>query len=178
MEYGYICFAYSKNEWIAKAIAWFTKSKWSHSFVTMPPILGREMAMEASASGVAMTPFDIAYRNNPNQTYEAYRFNIDPEQIDLSLLKCMNELETSYGYLEYPWFIWRSFNKLFGRDIKNQNNWSKQGTVCSGLVRQFIENSGHKELFTGFGIDSANAQDVYEIVKANLNLFQLVESKN
>ncbi len=178
IEYGYVCFAYSKNEWIAKAIAWFTRSQWSHSFITIPKILDREMAMEAGGNGVSAVPFDIAYRNNSNQKYEVYRFKCDSEKIDYAISKCMNKLETSYGYLEYPWFIWRSLNFLFKRDIKIQNNWSSQGTICSGLVRAYLEEAGYVELFKEYGIDSNSAQDVYNIVKSHSDLFELIEQKS
>lgn len=175
-NYGYVCFAYSKNEWLAKAIAWFTKSQWSHSFIMAPSMIDREMAMESASNGVSLVPFDSSYRNNDNQKYEVYRFKMSKESIDKGVLMTMDMLETPYGYLEYPWFMWRSLNALLGRDIKSQNNWSQQGTVCSGLVRLYID-SVSPGLFTDFGKDSANAQDVYNVVKARPDLFELIESK-
>lgn len=178
MEYGYVCFAYSKDEWIARAIAWFTKSQWSHSFITVPPMLGEDMVMEASSNGISMVQFDVAYRENKNQKYEIYKFKIPQEQIDRAIWMTMFMLETSYGFLEYPWFIWRAVNSWFGRDIKHQDNWSQQGTVCSGLVRLYLEYAGFESLVSGFGKDSANAQDMYNIIKANPDLFELVESKS
>jgi hypothetical protein len=177
-DYGYVCFAYSKNEWIAKAIAFITGSKWSHTFLIAPPILDREMAMEASAEGVAMVPFDIAYRTNPNESYEVYRFKIPNKSIDGSILKTMDMLETPYGYAEFFWFIWRAINKKLGRDIRKNNNWFQQGTICSGLVRLYIENAGLACLFSSFGKDSANQQDVYEVVKKNPSTFELIETKS
>jgi hypothetical protein len=178
MEYGHVCFAYSKNEWIAKAIAWVTKSQWSHSFFTAPPMLNREMAMEAASTGTSMTPFDVSYRNNPNQKYEVYRMKCDPAMVDEAVSKCMDELETMYGYEEFPWFMWRSLLLRFGKDIKAKDNWSQQGIVCSGYVRHFISYAGYDSLFAGFGKNSANAQDVYNIVKAHPELFELIESKD
>lgn len=181
MEYGYICFAYSKNEWIAKAIAKITKSKWSHTFITIPPILGKEMVMEAGQGGIEVVMFDIAYRDNPDQIYEVYKINVDQSKIDASILKNMRDLETTYGFLEYPWFIWRGINSYFGRDIKNQDNWSQQGKVCSGLSRNFITDIDDpilSALFIKFGKSSTNAQDIYEIVLANPELFTLIEKKD
>jgi hypothetical protein len=143
MSYGYIGFAYSKGEFIASAICWFTKSKWSHSFITVPPMLEKEMVMEAAQGGVQMIPFDRGYRDNSTQIYEIYKFKVDQDSIDKSILECADHLEETYGFLQYPWFMWRSLNKLFGRDIKSQNNWSSQGEVCSDLTRRFIEGAGH-----------------------------------
>lgn len=178
MNYGYICFAYSKNELIAKGIAWATKSKWSHSFITIPSILGKEMALEAGGGGIEIVTFDQGYRNNPNQQYEVYKFKYNQSLIDNSISSCLNELETPYGYLEYIWFIWRCLNKLFNRDIKSQNNWIQKGTVCSGLCRKFLTWCGLGDLFKDFGIDSANAQDLYEIVLSSPDLFELIEKKD
>lgn len=177
-NYGFVGFAMSKNEWSARAIAWFTKSKWSHSFITVPDILGREMVMEAGTAGVEMTPFDRSYRNDPNQSFEVFRFKILQENINLAILQAIDLLESPYGFLEYPWFMWRAFLAWLGKDIKSQNNWSQQGTVCSGLVRLYIELAGYAELFSGFGKDSAHQQDVYDIVIAHPELFELVESKS
>lgn len=177
MEYGFICFAYSKNETIAKIIAKVTSSQWSHSFITVPSILGKEVVMEAASNGIDMTLFDLSYRNNANESYEVYKFLVKPEKIDHSIVKCMKKLESSYAYLELPWFIWRALNKKLGRDIKSHNNWSTNGLVCSGLVRKFIENAGQGALLSGFGRDAVAPQDIYEIVLAHPELFQLVEKK-
>lgn len=176
IKYGFICFAYSKNETIAKLIAWSTKSKWSHSFITLPPILGKEIALEADSQQVAITKFDLSYRDNANQSYEVYRFKVDQSIIDSAILNMLNSLEESYGYLEYLWFMWRYFNLLFGRDIKSHDNWIQQGVVCSGLVRQYIEFLGYGNLFSEFGKDAMSAEDIYKIVKNN-PLFELIESK-
>lgn len=178
MKYGYVCFAYSKNEWVAKAIAWFTKSQWSHSFITVPPMLGKEMVMEAASGGTQTVMFDKAYRNNPNQKYEVYRLKVSKKVVDEAIIKCMERLEMPYGYLEYPWFIWRSINKFFGRDIKNQDNWSQKDEVCSGLASFFVKSAKLKALFSGFGKNSITAQDVYGVVKSHPELFELVESKD
>lgn len=177
MEYGHVCFAYSKNEFIAKAIAWFTKSQWSHTFITVPPILGKEMAMEAGSGGTEMVMFDVGYRNNPSQKYEVYRVKIAQDIIDQALAKCLDNLEMPYGYLEYPWFVWRSICLWFGKDIKSQNNWSTKDEVCAGLTNAYIVNLYLELLVQGFGKNSVNAQDLYNIVKANPDIFELVESQ-
>lgn len=178
MEYGYVCFAYTKTEWLAKAIAWFTKSQWSHTFLTVPQILGQQMVMEAGGGGVEMATFDQNYRTSPNQKYEVYRVNLPQETIDKAITVCLYELEIPYGYLEYPWFIWRFINKWLGRDIKSQDNWSTDKKVCAGLVDIYMDALGLQDLSKDFGNNSITAQDIYEIVKANPQLFTLIESKD
>lgn len=178
MEYGYICFAYSKNEWIAKAIASITDSEWSHCFITIPPILDQEMALEDATGGIEPILFDIGYRNNPNQKYEVYRVKIDKNIIDESIIKCFGLLQEPYGYLAYPWFIWRAINLFFGKDIKRQDNWYQKYRVCSGLDRFYLENCILPSLFKDFGKGSSNAQDTYQIVKTYPELFELIEKKD
>lgn len=175
-NYGYVCFAYT-DVWYDWCISKVTSSQWSHSFITIPPILGREMTLEAVSSGVSVCQFDIEYRDNPKVKYEVYQFKIHNDKMDFAIIQCMNKLESSYGFLEYPWLIWRSINKIFGVDIKSQNNWCQEGTICSGLVRAYIENCGYK-LFTNFGKDAPTPQDVYEIVQSRKDLFELVEKKS
>ena len=175
MEYGYVCFAYT-HVWYDWCIAKVTGSQWSHSFITIPSIVGREMVLEAISNGVSASPFDIGYRNNRKVDYEVYRFNCDQTKIDLAISKSMNKLETSYGFLEYPWLLWRYVNSWFGRDIKSHNNWCEQGTICSSVVRTFIENSG-QNLFVGFGRDAVTPQDAYDMVKMHPELFELIEKK-
>ena len=177
MEYGYVCFSYSKNEWIAKAIAWFTNSQWSHTFITISPILGKEMVMEASSGGTQTILFDKAYRNNTNQKYEVYKLKIDQDIIDQAIIDCLDNLEMPYGYFEYPWFIWRFINKWFGKDIKSQNNWSTKNEVCAGVTDTFLVRCSLDFLFKDFGKNSITAQDIYEIVLANPHLFELIEKQ-
>jgi hypothetical protein len=178
MEYGHVCFSYSKNEWIAKAIAWFTKSQWSHTFITIPPTLGKQMVLEAASGGTNPVLFDKAYRNNPSQKYEVYRLKVDKEIIDEAIMKLLEDLQMPYGYLEYPWFVWRSLNRLFGRDIKGQDNWSAKYRVCSGVTDAFLDNCYLQILSEDYGYNSITAQDLYEIVKANPDLFELIEEKD
>lgn len=178
MSYGYVGFSFSKDKWYDTIIAKITNSKWSHSFVTVPPILNTEMVVESVGGGVSMISFDIAYRFNKTQAYEVYKFKINEVYLDLAVLKTLDKLETSYGYLEYPWFIWRSICHYLGKNISQQNNWSQQGIVCSGLVRFFIEQAGYSALFAEFGKNSATAEDVYQVVKNNKQLFELIEEKD
>jgi hypothetical protein len=177
--YGHICFALTKNKWYDKCIAKFTNSKWSHCFFTCVPMLGKEMLMEADAHGVAVSSFDVGYRSNSNQSYELYEFKAPKKLKDLSIKSSIKELEISYGYLEYPWFVWRYMNRLFGRDIKKQNNWCQNGTkICSQFTREYIENCGKKDLFIEYGKGSVSPEDLYQIIISRPDLFRLIEKKD
>jgi hypothetical protein len=179
-QYGYVCFAYTKNKWYDWCISKLTGSKWSHSFFTCPPMLGKEMLMEACGGGVSVSSFDIGYRNNVNQAYEVYQLKIDRATIDSSIKNQIKELEDSYAFLAYPWFMWRYLNRFLGRDIKAKDNWYQSQTtrICSQFLREFIEGCGFKSLFDGYGLGSASPQDIYTLVLSRPDLFELIESKS
>ena len=178
MTYGHVCFGYSKKSPHCWVISKITKSKWSHVFITIPPILGKETVLEAVANGVQITMFDTTYRHAPNETYEVYKFSCDINLRDKSILNRMKDLHVSYGLLEYPWLFWRILNNFFGRDIKSQDNWCQNGTkICSQVEREYIEDCGFKDLFLGYGKGSVIPQDIYNIVKNNPKIFELIETK-
>jgi hypothetical protein len=179
MEYkkGCIVLSNTKGEFIGSAIRFISKSKFSHSFVTMPPILEIPMCAEDSSLGVDMLRFDTGYLQDTNESIEVWEVNIPDDAKDAGLLAVLNELEQGYGYSEFPWFIWRWLNGIFGRDIKAQDNWSQKNSVCSGLVRdRYIANSGLSNLFDGFGRNSVWPEDISQIMRSRPDLFTLVFS--
>src|SRR5450631_881617 len=110
MEYGNIVLATSKSSFVSKCIRWFTKSNFSHSFITMPDVLGIPMCIEASEGGVDTCRFDSNYVNNTDEAYEVWTLNLSQDIKDQALKSIVNDLETGYGFLEYPFFMWRRLN--------------------------------------------------------------------
>ena len=100
-------------------------------------MLGSEMCMEADGGGISVCSFDQHYRNDLTQQYQIFRFKlVSQATIDASIQNRIQELEVAYGYLEYPWFIWRYLNRMVGRDISGHDNWCQNGTkVCSQFLR-------------------------------------------
>lgn len=177
MNYGYVCVSNTKKSFQSSVIRFFTQSSWSHSFITIPDLVGTPLAMEAAGSGVSICSFNKHYRDDKTQAYKVYRFRADPIAIDSALAQLLVELQTGYGYLELPWFAWRGLNKMFGRDISSQDNWSQAGRICSELVAQYITYAGYPQLLGRFGRGSINAQDIFEMVESNPEIFELIESK-
>lgn len=175
--YGHVCVSNSKAGFTAQVIKFFTRSKWSHSFVISPPLLNKDMVIESASNGVSIAPFDQHYRNDIYEGYRVYEFKCEYEFKDSALTQVFAELEGGYGFLEIPWFGWRALNKLFGRDIRHKDNWSQAGVICSELATQYITACGFGRLFSAFGKGSVNAQDIYEICESHPELFKLIESK-
>lgn len=159
-------------------IRFFTASNYSHTFFTIPNVGNIEMGCEAASFGVACVPFDSKYRKNENSSYIVFKFNATEEQKTKGLEKALQKLQSGYGYLELPWFVWRWANKLIGRDIKHQDNWHQVGEICAELTSEFISDCGYSYLFNGFGRTSIHAQDLLEICYNNPKLFEPIEIKN
>lgn len=175
MEYGYIVLASTKGEFIPNAIKWFTNSVFSHSLMTMPEILGIPMCIEAAENGVDMTRFDIGYIQNKNQSYQVWKVKISKKTKDKALSIILNDLEISYGFLEYLYFIVRRLCLFFGKDIKSTNNFITNGMICSQLCVAYLNACGLQHTMDGYGVGSIAPQDLQNIFKANPKVFELVE---
>jgi hypothetical protein len=177
MEYGNVVLANSKGELLASVIKWITGSTWSHSLFTLPNCCGREMAIEAASIGVSCLPFDTGYRLNNSQGYRVYRVKVAQEVMDVAIAKSLDDLETFYGYLDLPWFVWRAVNRLFGRDIKNQDNWAYNNKICSQLVVDYLIGCGLQHIFNGYGRNAICPQDLQVIMDSHPEHFDLIETK-
>lgn len=177
MNYGYIVLSINKYNWLSKCIRWFTNSKYSHSFVIIPSILEVPMAIEAGATGVDAVRFDNQYIYDNTQGYEIWKINAPQHLIDESIKLLLNDLELQYGYLQYPWFIWRKLNKIFGKDIKWQDNWNKDGMICSQLCVSHLKYCGFESVFNGYGNGSVAPQDLQDIFTRYPDLFEKIEVK-
>jgi hypothetical protein len=162
---------------ISKAIRFITRSEYSHSLVTLPQLLTCDMCVEAASNGVTMQRFDTTYWTNPTQACDVYEIiGISQDIKDAAAKSILNDLDTSYGYLELPWFIWRALNKAIGRDIKSHNNWCQNGDICSWLCTLYLTACGLGYLFEGYGKCSVCPQDLRNIFDANPTLFKKVAS--
>ena len=178
MDFGHVVLSRSKSSWISKQIAFFTGSYFSHAFVTAPPMCDRLMCLEAVAGGVSAIPFDIAYENCPDESFIEYDVLVSAEIKEKALSVIMNNLEIGYGFLEYPWLIWRWLCKKLGKDIKSHNNWSNDGIICSELVVEYLTECGLGKLFEGFGVAAVTPEDLYQIVLANPQYFKEIKRKD
>lgn len=177
MGYGNIVLASTKKGFVPNAIKYITNSQFSHSFITMPDILNIPMCMEAATGGVGFIEFDTAYENNTNEGYEIWEVNAPKEIKDAAISSVLRSLETTYGFLEFPYFIWRKINLYFGRDIKSQNNWEvNSGIICSQLCVSYLKACGLSDIFSGYGDGSIAPQDLQNIFKSFPGTFKLIQS--
>lgn len=174
--YGHIVLASTKSGFIPNAIKAVTNSQFSHSLVTLPDILGISMCIEAAEGGVDTTRFDTGYKNNLNEGYQVWRVKVESAAKDTAIKSILNDLEVGYGVLQFPWFIWRAVNRLFGKDIKAQNNWDTSGMICSQLCVAYLKACGLSSVFVGYGNGSIAPQDLQNIFVAHPEHFELIET--
>ena len=178
MEFGHIVLSRGFTSWTSKYIAKFTDSYFSHSFLTAPPMCDRLMAIEATEGGVSAIPFDSGYETNSDEDFIMWELKLPEEVKKAAISKLLDDLERGYGFLEYPWLMWRWICGKFGRDIKKQKNWSDAGIVCSELVVMYLTYCGLGYLFEDFGGEaSVVPQDLYKIIYAHPELFVEVKRK-
>jgi hypothetical protein len=175
MSYGQIVLANTKKGIEAKIFRTIIGG-YTHSLITIPQLVGVPMCMEAAVSGVNALRFDTNYLQNPDQEIEIWEVNVSEEMKNAGIRAAINKLENHYGFLELPWFIWRWLNSLVGRDIKHQDNWSKNGVICSELCQLYLTNCGLGFLFEGYGIDAIHPGDLKKIMEANPKYFTKIYS--
>jgi hypothetical protein len=177
MSYGHIVLASTKSGFIPAGIKWMTNSQFSHSFVTTPNILGVPMCIEAAEGGVDFTRFDTGYENNQNEGYQVWNIKIDQNLKDTAIISVLADLETGYGFLQFPYFIVRKICRLLGRDIKAKDNWfASDGMICSQLCVAYLKICGLSDVLAGYGNGSISPQDLQDIFVAHPELFELINS--
>lgn len=174
--YGNIVLANTKSGFVPSAIRWMTNSNFSHSLITVPDTIGTPMCIEAAENGVDFTRFDKNYRDNLEQDYEVWTLKIDQPIKDAAIVSILNDLEMSYGYLEFFFFGWRKLCTLLGKDVKNQKNWINQGMICSQLCVAYLKSCGLEHVLDGYGEGSVAPGDLHNIFTAHPDVFELSES--
>lgn len=168
---GTVGFCTKRANFISKVIRWFTRSRWSHTYVIRqidPDIL----VLEASTFQVQLVPIT---------KYESKKFSnafFRPEgfkdaDISCGLMKAEDKIETHYGWLQLlgniPVII---VKRLFGLKIHNP---SKGGVVCSELVLQYLRGLDPSGPWTSMDKDTVSPEDLYEILSTHPK-FRKVES--
>lgn len=167
---------------LASVVRWLTKSFWSHAFIIQQRLGDEETVQEASKL-VSVVPFNKHYRNCDTQLYVVYRIKSEYASdtvIDESLRRCFDEFAgVSYGNLQLLWFGYRAIMELFGRDVRHESNWMSNGVICSELVYYFLHYLGEpfQSLLSDLNPDTIQPEDLYKIIKANPDIFEIIEEK-
>lgn len=168
---GTIGFCTKRRNFISRVIRWFTRSKWSHTYVIRqnePDIL----VLEAGMFQVQIVPITkYQSRKYANVYFQPDGFS--QADITCGLMKAGEKIETHYGWLQLLGFIPVIMAKrLFGMKISNP---SKGGVVCSELVLQYLRGLDPAGPWGTLDKNTVSSEDLYEVLSKHAK-FKLVES--
>ena len=150
------------EELVQKAIKFFTRSKFSHSFVIMPGPGGVLSALETTSTIVSFSP--VSNKANEKNYIEVWL----PSRVDeLWLAKTYYDYSGKwYGYLSYTWFLYLWFCRLFGYEPKKMWEWCNSGVTCTELTCTYLSRI-YPELFAGKDLNTLAPEELKEIMKAS-----------
>lgn len=155
------------NIFIQKAIKFFTRSKFSHSFLIMHSPY-EEAVLQTTEAMVTITPVEEKFFGKDycvfydiEATMEEKVFAIKQTYIRYSGMW--------YGYLSYVYFIMRYFG--YKKDCPHSLSW---GVTCTELVCYYLMrlNENYYNLFKGKDLSSLTPEDLRIIIEANKGLFK------
>ena len=178
---GMIGFSFnsSKTNILAKAIRFFTSSKFSHCFLVIDPVLDEPAVIEASEI-VQVIPL-ARYFEFKDESFLLFSLPVaDKAKVDSAVAAIFfYHSGMKYGYFELLWFLWSWLvKKVFGKVIKKGNPF-RAGIICTEVVWHYINALGgeYAKCVSEFDPDTISPYDLEQIVKARPDLFKLEYSK-
>jgi len=127
---GDIGFVFHTGNPISRLIAWFMKSRFSHSFLVYGTLRDQTLVVETSDFEVVISTFD-RYLADPRCRIEVYRPTTPGKpQRDLAARHASELLGTTYGYLQLLSLGLRRILRRLGVRIPN---FIRQGVVCTAV---------------------------------------------
>jgi len=151
LKRGTIGFSRKRKNWVSRIITFWTKSKWSHTFIvyqTNPEIL----ILEAGRYQVQLVPIKKYLRKSKYDLalYEPEGF--DDEAMNRGLTAAWKKVENSYGWGQILGFV---FMGLFRR------NPIRAGVICSELVLLALRGFEPQAIWDAMDKDSVSPEDLF-----------------
>jgi hypothetical protein len=159
---GTIGFCRERSSFISKAIRWFTRSQWSHTYIIYqvdPEVL----VLEAGKFQVQLIPITKYESSKYVNVYFTPGLFLQGH-VDAGIAKAKEKIEATYGWLQIFGFLPVIVAKrLLGMKISNP---SKGGIVCSELVLQYLRGLEPGGKWGSMDRNSVSPEDLYgELVK-------------
>lgn len=155
---GAIGFSRQKRSWLSKIIRWFTRSKWSHTFIIYqvePEIL----VAEAGTFEVQLVPI-TKYESAKYVTTFFFPNMVHVARIESGVNRAMKDIEKTYGWLQIIGFIpVVVLKRLLGLKIKNL---MRGGIICSELVLECLRGMEPGTKWDLMQKDSVSPEDIFE----------------
>jgi hypothetical protein len=137
---GMICFSGPrKGNFIQRGIKFFTRSKFTHSFVVIKGPGEILTALETTSTLVCPTP--VARKYNEDHYIEAWEIiNENDRQLMLATSNVIYRIYSGcwYGYLSYPWFMYKWLCECFGIEKKTMWKWCRGNITCTELTSKSL----------------------------------------
>jgi hypothetical protein len=157
------------NTFIQRAIRYFIRCAFSHSFVVMNVSEGILSALETTETRICVTP--VMRKLFEDNWVEMWDVNaseeIKKEAVNYSYNKFSGEW---YGYLSYLWFIYRWFWRIFGIEKRTIWKWASQGVTCSELTASYLAFI-FPSMFVGKDLNTISPLELRNIMIANTDKF-------
>jgi hypothetical protein len=166
LERGDIGFVMHNDSKLSKAIAWFMKSKFSHSFMILGPYADDTLIIETSDYEVMISTLS-RYLNDPSCSLEIYRAKgFASSDGIIARQETFKILKVTYGYFQLLSLGVRRLAMRMGIKIKN---FIRLGMVCCAVPIY-----GHTKCTTSplFGVDpeGMDTQELNDICKEKMTL--------
>lgn len=146
----YIGFSTNKLNFFSKAIQWWTKSRWSHTFLVLQPIGDDFLIAEAAFHGGVK--FNLLSR------YKASHYDVELLAVPSYPIDCLLPyIGTNYGVKQIIGF-------LISDTLKLHQNVFTDDLVCSEFVYLWLINSPLNSNFEQFDQNRVTPQNLYEIL--------------
>lgn len=166
--------------WYPAGVRFFTRSKWSHTFIVANPYLERPTALEADLK-VQLVDFEKEYIHKKADSWIVYEpIKASKEEKAHAAADTFRYYNgETYGFLQIPWFMFRAFLKWIGIG-KTANNWFPGGVICSELVLYYLKalNEEYAQAFAHLDLDETSPQDIYSVVSSRLDLFRFKAARD
>lgn len=154
------------NIFIQKAIKFFTRSKFSHSFLIINSPFD-EGVLQTTEAMVTITPIEEKYFGKDYCIF--YDVDATMEEKIFAIKKTYVKYSGKwYGYLSYIYFIMRYFG--YKKPCPRSLSW---GVTCTELVCFYLSNlnESYKKLFDWKDLSSLTPEDLRLIIEENKGLF-------
>lgn len=156
---------------VSRIIRWFTKSKCSHSFITLEDSMLGKIVVESDAGGVQVVMWDRFH--SPGNTL-VHEVEVTSEfalpALKQAMTECLNEAYDYSGVIGMAWvMLWRRLKKR----VRNPFHSSK-ARFCSNFVTRYLQilndlaqKAGAALVYPGtdkLTPEDTNAQDVWDFL--------------
>jgi hypothetical protein len=163
------------NHFIQKAIRFFTRSIWSHSFTVVDWPDG-EMSTNETTATITKSAALYLKLMEPDWTAMFEPIASDAEKRQAWVYAYKRHSGQWYGYLSYLWFMYRAVARLVGYEPTRVWTWANGGITCTEYTVTYLSaiNKEFMLLFLGRDLNAYAPQELYQILVTNPKMFRFV----